>query len=224
MVLGSFLFILVFAWAVCVRAVSTTAMLLEGRACVDAVDSFGGSAVLQAAIWGHLDTMLLLLQHGADANLATARGLTPMHHAARRGHLSCVQALADHGARATAECALGSTPLMTAAHGGQVEALTCLLEVLKRSELLGQNIDAANHQGFTALHIAALCSNPALVTALLEAGADPQLRTCKNDTALDLARRHRRLAHVKDVLERHAAMRVQLAEEEAELAFFASIA
>ena len=58
-------------------------------------------ALHTAAHRGHLDTMRLLLQHGADVNevLSNWRSWTPMHFAASKGQVDAMELLEHSGAR-----------------------------------------------------------------------------------------------------------------------------
>ncbi|XP_074491484.1 cyclin-dependent kinase 4 inhibitor C isoform X1 [Sebastes fasciatus] len=42
---------------------------------------------------GYIDSMRVLVEHGADVNLLDARGELPLHHAAREGHLEVIELL-----------------------------------------------------------------------------------------------------------------------------------
>jgi len=61
---------------------------------------------------------VLLLKHGAEPNVADARGITPLHNAAFLGHTAVVEHLLARGARVDAAAASGETPLMVATAGG----------------------------------------------------------------------------------------------------------
>jgi hypothetical protein len=69
-------------------------------------------ALHTAARFGHLDTMRLLMQHGADANevLANWKGWTPMHFAASRGKIDSMKLLERSEARSDLADEDGKTP------------------------------------------------------------------------------------------------------------------
>ncbi|KAF1830282.1 ankyrin [Decorospora gaudefroyi] len=74
----------------------TTAMLLERGTPIA-----GTAALHSAASFGQLDTMRLLMQHGADLEEVVPgwSGWTPMHFAAWRGKVDAMKLLEQHGAR-----------------------------------------------------------------------------------------------------------------------------
>ncbi|KAJ3215493.1 hypothetical protein HDU67_000351 [Dinochytrium kinnereticum] len=76
------------------------------------------------------------------------------------------------------------TALMIAAKKGKVEACRALLQTRKVS------IGARDATGLTALHIASGCNKPEIIQLLLEAGADPEIRTDKGLTCLAMAASH----------------------------------
>ncbi|KAF2152514.1 ankyrin [Myriangium duriaei CBS 260.36] len=70
------------------------------------------SALHTAAACGHLDTMRLLMQHGADANEVNSkwRGWTPMHFAASEGEVDAMKLLEQSGAHSDSKDANDKTP------------------------------------------------------------------------------------------------------------------
>ena len=71
---------------------------------VNHVNRLGWTALLETIILGdggprHTEVVRLLLDGGADPNLADARGVTPLEHARRRGHAEMAALLEAAGAR-----------------------------------------------------------------------------------------------------------------------------
>jgi uncharacterized protein len=92
----------------------------------------GFTALHLAAFLGHLDTVALLLDRGADPN-AVARSeqigpVQPLHSAAATRQIECARLLIAHGADVNARQAGGYTPLHEAAGNGDVELARLLLE------------------------------------------------------------------------------------------------
>ena len=78
--------------------------LLETEIEVDHVNELGWTALLEAIILGdggprHTRVVRLLVDAGAEVNLADGEGVTPLEHARRRGHTEIVEILENAGAR-----------------------------------------------------------------------------------------------------------------------------
>ncbi|KAF2126196.1 ankyrin [Dothidotthia symphoricarpi CBS 119687] len=67
-------------------------------------------ALHSAASTGRLDTMRLLMQHGADVHEVIWRAWTPMHFAAWRGRVDAMKLLEHSGARSDLKDEDGKTP------------------------------------------------------------------------------------------------------------------
>ena len=70
-----------------------------------------GSPLMVAADNGHQDVVQLLLDRGAEPNMADQNGVTPLHEAAFQGHNDVVQLLLDRGAEPNMAEQDGLTPL-----------------------------------------------------------------------------------------------------------------
>ncbi|UDM51323.1 ankyrin repeat domain-containing protein [Cupriavidus sp. MP-37] len=78
--------------------VEVVKLLLKAGIAVDHVNDLGWTALLEAVILGdgsarYEDTVQLLLDAGADANLADREGVTPTRHARERGYKTMVKML-----------------------------------------------------------------------------------------------------------------------------------
>ena len=90
-------------------------LLNKRGASVDLQDSFGGTALMEAAYYGHLSILLVLLQHSANADLQDIDGRTALMWATFIGHEPCVQALLRAKANPDLQDVNGITALMWAA-------------------------------------------------------------------------------------------------------------
>jgi len=73
----------------------------------------GTTPLMVASLHGTVEAVLLLLEHGADPNLANKEGITPIIWCA--GNAEKLAALLKYGANVNAKTAFGNTPLMVAA-------------------------------------------------------------------------------------------------------------
>ncbi|KAJ6437571.1 hypothetical protein O9K51_09777 [Purpureocillium lavendulum] len=124
-----------------------------------------------AALAGHKSAVKLLLEAGADANVAAPRfcGLTALQVAAKEGRLDVLKELLAAGADVNASAAklAGRTAVQAAAESGHLEVVNELLSA-------GADVNAAavNVKGRTALQAAAEGGHLDVIEKLLTAGAD----------------------------------------------------
>lgn len=84
-------------------------LLTKAPHLVNAVDNAGYSALHEAALNGHLPVVKVLLDSGADIDLASGDGDTALHDAAENGHEEVVVYLLHAGANRIARNAKGKT-------------------------------------------------------------------------------------------------------------------
>ncbi|GJP30919.1 hypothetical protein CLOM_g7317 [Closterium sp. NIES-68] len=176
-------------------------------------DYNGRTPLHVAAAHGHVNCInVILLRNGVDVNALDRGGSTPLLEAVKNGHSKAAQALQAAGAAlllkdpaatlcrlaaaaagentttttattpAASACASGSPPKAASKSGGSsVEYLERLLEA-------GADVNAQDHAGCTALHVA--CANRSIAVAklLMAHGADPHLEDMSGNTAYDLAK------------------------------------
>ena len=111
---------------------------------VNFLNSADESALMYAALKGHLVVAKLLISKDADVNKT---GWTPLHYAATNGHVDVIQLLLDNHAFVDAASPNGSTPLMLAAQYGTPQAVKLLLD--EGAEPLQKN-----EQGLTPIDFA----------------------------------------------------------------------
>jgi len=129
---------------------------------------------------GTLEEIENLVATGADINAKDKLNRTPLHIAAWKGDSKVVQLLIRSNANLK-ECAIdGFTALHFAAQSG--DSLSCELIVKKYKPILNAKVKGNK----TALHLAAAKNYEAVVSILLQLGADPTLLTNKRQLASDL--------------------------------------
>ena len=136
-------------------------LLLQKGAAIEAVDKYGSTALVVAALCGQLEVTTLLLEHGADIDAVSQDGSSALWAAASKSHLDTLREAAVMRREIGSK---GNTALIVAALYGQMELTTLLLEH-------GANINVVNQDGWSALVAAAFRGHLNIATLLLEKGA-----------------------------------------------------
>ena len=157
----------------------------------------------------HLELMKSLLAHGANPNAKLTRklwfrptshnqqwisttGTTPFWRAAQGTDVPAMRALVAGGADPRTPSAAGTTALMVAAGLGYAGNFSqnlpdSWLAAVKYCLELGLDINAADNQGYTALHGAAYRGDNELVKFLVDKGARLDARTKRGWSVTDMA-------------------------------------
>lgn len=181
------------------------------------------------------DLAKLLIDRGADVNLASTLGESPLFWAAADGQSTSVELLLSRGANPRARNSAGLSPLHMAARYGNTEAAlkliaagadvnalsnlaatplhmaaagrhTAMVDLLMQS---GGDIRAPDQFGWTPLHDAASASDDEAVALLLSRGADASVRNVHLNTPLHLAARHNRDVIITALVQRGAPLNAQ---------------
>lgn len=139
----------------------TIAAVLNSR------DEGGITPLASAAAAGSAACVTALLDHGADANAATAGGQLPLHY--HKGRVPVIAALLGATRDLDAADRAGATALHRAAGPGHVAAVDALLAA-------GAKPNPRDRAGNTPLHLAAEEGRLEVVQRLLEHGANPRIR------------------------------------------------
>eukprot|EP00971_Amphidinium_carterae_P331635 6465340-Amphidinium_carterae.1 len=188
-------------------------VLLDAKADPNKASETGEWPLQLAAKSNHLHLCRLLLQYGADVNQQDEKLVSPLHMASFMGDARVLQLLLLHKANVNLVDRLGQTPLFFASTEDVLSALldaradvlhlnrrgqSCIhllaysgysdvVSRLSRSEDGSQLVDLQDEHGRTALHHAAVVGHQDVVARLLDAGADPRIKTLKGQTAMTLA-------------------------------------
>jgi ankyrin repeat protein len=149
--------------------------LVEKGADVNAADADGTTPLHWAAHTGDVALVRRLLRAGAKVNVRNDYGATPLSEAAVTADPALIGALLEAGADVESPNADGQTALMVIARTSRVEAARLLLE-------RGAKVNAVEQwRGQTALMWAVAQKQPAMVKALIAAGADVNARSIVNN-------------------------------------------
>ena len=135
---------------------------------------------------GHVKSVSLLIQHGADMSAQNQSGMTPLHLASREGQVEVTRMLIERGADVTAQNNDEETPLHLASSHGQLEVIDMLIEH-------GADVKAQRKHGETPLHQALLWGQVEVARMIIERGADVLAQNNDGDTPLHLTSSHGRL-------------------------------
>ena len=127
------------------------AMIARGDVDVNSMDKNGFTALMYAALYGHVEIIEYLLAikeskaFEADINLSgKTNGFTPLMLASMSGKLPAVKFLVEKGVNLNASDKNGFTALMFAAGNNCYEVVRCLVEK-------GASVNIATKGGWTAL-------------------------------------------------------------------------
>ncbi len=127
---------------------------------VNAPDWLRRTPLLIAAQKGYPDMVMLLLENGAEVNVADARGNTPLIFVAHKiGNVEITRRLLEKGAAVDAQNGVGETALMYAAWRGYPDIVQLLLAH-------DADVTLKNREGDTALTLAESNGHDAIVAML----------------------------------------------------------
>lgn len=169
--------------------------LVAKHAEVNSRSGDGSTALLWAAHWNDLQTAALLVQAGADPNIANDLRMTPLSQACTNASGAMLDLLLHAGANPNTPIGTGETPLMTCARTGNDEAVRLLLG-------RGADVNAKEPtQNQTALMWAAAERHPKILETLIAAKANLRAHTKLGFTALHFAARFGDLESTKVLLD-----------------------
>ena len=96
---------------------------------INTADNYGQTPLYNASNYGHLRSVKLLLNNGAEIDKAKFDGMTPLMVASLKGHLDVVDVLLRHNANVNLKDTNGNTALSMAKQQG----LTMIVETLQKA-------------------------------------------------------------------------------------------
>ena len=121
--------------------------------------------LILSAHWNNFMAVNLLLDHGADANIARADACTPLHLAVMKGYQNVVKLFLEKNALVNTQDADGDSPLHTAVSKG----FFYLTKLLVKK---GSNVNLQNKKGKTPLFLGVMNKHEQLIKLLIENEAD----------------------------------------------------
>ena len=158
----------------------TLQSILKHSVSIDAVDSKKRTALLLACIDEQIDSVKLLLKHGADPNIANWSDNSCLHQAVKQGHEQLVEVLLSHKVNIDAQNDHQETALFIACYKGYSDIVKLLIE--KNAKM-----DPVNRLGNTPLHMAVKTNTLDIVINLLQNGACVNIKGQHEMTPLHVA-------------------------------------
>ena len=174
----------------CVRALLPVSDLLH-------TSRAGNNALHTCVLTANEECLDMLLPLMSDVDLRTLRGVSPasgepvtvfnsaaLHLACQNGQQQMAKALLKRGANRMARDSKQRTSCHYASQFGHLSCLTLLIGQPGRRKMTPAEVDAADYEGATALHMAAAAGQTTLAGVLLEAGARLDAKTARGTTPL----------------------------------------
>ena len=148
-------------------------LVLAHGANVNAPNSSGDTAILNACFYGHAEIVRLLLEAGADFG-QQRRGYTPLSIACQMNNVECALLCIRSGSNVDLANDHGMTPLHVACRKGCAESVNLLLHH-------GASMSLVNRYGELPLHVASRSGACSCARALLDHGDDIMRSTVEGD-------------------------------------------
>jgi len=170
-------------------------LLVAHGAKIDRHDSDGQTPLMGATMRNQAPAIRFLVAHGAGIETGGPTGYTPLSIAIEEGQLDAAYELIQAGANVNTPASEHRlTPLMVIA--SQLPPQSRDVKLLQNHgpidiarALLARkaNVNATDADGVTALMIAAARDNSQMIGLLIQAGADPHIKSAAGETARDIA-------------------------------------
>ncbi|XP_058123704.1 uncharacterized protein LOC131281910 [Anopheles ziemanni] len=177
-------------------------LLESGLFDVNSKDTIGSTPLFHALAGAPLETLDILLQHGADVEHRNRFGHNVLSIATMAGRLDVIRYCVNNCPEVVrfvvdAECDTDNTVLHMAVLRGALDIVRYCVDLHLAN---GYGLNAQNQEGFTALHISAQTGAEAIFRHLLGAGADPSITSANGQSILHTAICNQNLAIVCAIL------------------------
>jgi quinoprotein dehydrogenase-associated probable ABC transporter substrate-binding protein len=181
-------------------------LLVAHGAKVDRVDGEGSTALMGAVERNQAPAVKFLLAHGAGIEKGAPHGFTPLSLAIEEQQFDAAYVLINAGANVNAPASkYRLTPLMVVASEPPPSANSMVrvledhgpMEIARALLARKANVNATDAQGVTALMIAAAHDNSPMIALLIQAGANPELKSAAGETARDIAVKNNNLGAIR---------------------------
>ena len=186
-------------WACFLGNEAIVELLLERMSDVEHRNKDGCTALIMAALAGHVKVAAMLLDRGAKINVESESNKdSPLTFACGKGHCDVVELLLERNANIEYHNKEGLTPLMLAAREGHADVAQKLLERMS-------DVEHRNEDGCTALIMAAFAGHVKVAAMLLDHGAKINVESDSNkDSPLTFACQNGHCDVVELLLKRNA--------------------
>ena len=181
-------------------------LLVRHGARVDRPDADGSTPLMGAVMRNRVGAIKFLLAHGANVDKGAPRGFTLLSLALEQQQYDAAYALIEAGADVNAPASkYRLTPLMVVASelSPRPDSLVRILQdhgpmdVARALVQHKANVNATDADGVTALMIAAAHDNSPMIGLLMEAGANPRLKSAAGETAQEIAVKNGNLGAIR---------------------------
>ncbi|HEX3983053.1 MAG TPA: ankyrin repeat domain-containing protein, partial [Acidisoma sp.] len=181
-------------------------LLVKHGARVNEPDGDGLTPLMGAVQRDQAPAIKFLLAHGAGIEMGAPRGFTPLSLAIEEQQFDAAYVLIEAGADVNAAASTHRlTPLMVVASELPPESDSLVrilqqhgpMEIARGLLAHKAKLDTVDADGVTALMIAAAHDNSQMIALLVQAGANPHLKSAAGETARDIAVRNDNLGAVR---------------------------
>ncbi len=192
-------------WAAQGDKPETAELLIErGAKIEESASSYGLTAFGEAAKYGRVQVMKVLIKHHADVNANGNNGVTPLMYAAQNRDVEAVRFLLANGARVNTKAEKTTALYYAVSNRCRSESEELTAKTNKIVKLLLQRGADPKASGSLALYEAAAYDQVEAVAMMLDRGADVNAMEEDGSTALLIALRHDCVDTARVLLERGA--------------------